>query len=312
LPVAFASDNPSVLAFSSSDSIATFQHPGSCVLRATSSEGETSLKKVFASSAASATVDVFDGWVDGTLANHCVSQINELVAEKTALNVFSVANGSSFVRNGDCWANGIDLSCASPWNTTGGSQRAGTLVSPRHLVFCQHANFFPQVGATIFFVSASGVVITRQLQAIQPVGGGPDIVVGLLDSDVDNGVGFAKVLPTNYASYLPSIDFFSTVPSMFLNQNERASIAGIRVLSSIYATTFSSDYADYFGTVVAGDSGNPAFLVIEGEPVLLGVFSSPTNGSHIGHHGTAVNAAMTSLGGGYQLTPIDLSAFPTY
>jgi hypothetical protein len=26
----------------------------------------------------------------------------------------------------------------------------------------------------------------------------------------------------------------------------------------------------------------------------------------------SINAAMTTLGGGYQLTPIDLTAFPTY
>ena len=65
------------------------------------------------------------------------------------------------------------------------------------------------------------------------------------------------------------------------------------------------------GTVVV-DSGNPAFLLLRGQPVLLTVWTGPLGG--FGTSVTAfkndINAMMLDLDlGGYQLTEIDLSVF---
>jgi hypothetical protein len=311
--VSFSSESPGVLASPGpGEDVATFRQAGPCILRGTSADGEVSLARVTAAAQISSTVDRFSSWVPGTLAAHCTSQIDLLVDGATETSVYSVANGTSFARNSECWANRIDISCASPWNSAHGPQRAGTLISPRHVLFCKHAGFYPPVGATMFFVSTGGAVESRLLQAIEPAGINADFVVGLLDGDVGPGISFAKCLPTNFSAYLPGVDAFSTIPVMYLNQTERASIAGLRIISSIYSITFSQDYEDYFATVVVGDSGNPAFLVVDQEPVLLGVFSTPTNGSHVAHYAADINTAMTTLGGGYQLTTVDLSGFPTY
>jgi hypothetical protein len=83
---------------------------------------------------------------------------------------------------------------------------------------------------------------------------------------------------------------------------------------------FTGDYALYrqlTNTIRFLDSGNPTFALINGEAVLLSVHSTQDGGPFLSGHlpegnYESINAAMTTLGGGYQLTPIDLSAFPTY
>jgi hypothetical protein len=306
----FSSDDESVLAVAGENAV--FNAPGQCTLRVTSVEGETSLTRVVSSSSQSSTVDTFSSWASGSLAAHCVNQIDSMISGRTQANVYDVADGTTFSRNPNCWANAIDVSCASPWNSSHGNQRGGTLISPRHVLFCLHADFYPPVGATLAFVAQSGAVVFRQLQAIERLVDVADFTVGLLDAGVGEGVTFARVLPGNYGSYLPSLDDFSTVPAMFFDQNENAHISGVRALANVYITAFSPAYADYYDDVIVGDSGKPSFLVINSQAVLLGVHSTPKSGSHVAHAANAINAAMTTLGGGYQLTSFDLSGFPTY
>lgn len=57
-------------------------------------------------------------------------------------------------------------------------------------------------------------------------------------------------------------------------------------------------------------SGVSAFIA--GEAVLLSHATSPVAGPFYSHWIDEVNAAMTALGGGYQLTEIDLSSFAFY
>lgn len=316
-PIALSSDATGVLSHPTSSGVATFQSNGPCTLRATSADGEVALVSVTASTTSPATVDTFQSWVAGSLARHCTDQIDGLIASKSQLNLYTnyqFYGPNDFARNANCWANGIDLSCASPWNSTGGATRAGTLVSPMHVVFCQHAGFYPANGATITFVSQSGAVVTKTMASSVHVGGAADIRVGVLDSDVGGGVTFAKVLPTTWANHLPGINSLSTIPAMCLNQTERASIAALRSLNMNFENAYPAGYAAYYGEIVLFDSGNPTFLVVAGQPVLLGVFRTggAGGGSFISYYTTEVNAAMTSLGGGYQLTPVDLSGFTNY
>jgi hypothetical protein len=294
--------------------IASYQSNGFCVFKALSEDGEAQLVKVESAAINPSVVDVFQSWSSGSLAKHCTDQINSMISDKTQLNVFqSPYNSDTLVRNASCWANVIDLSCVSPWNSEAGSLYSGTLISPRHVVFCAHADFYPKNGATITFVSSSGYKITRTI--IDSVRlGSADIRVAILNTDVDNGVTFAKVLPTNWAAYLPGLNYESYIPVMCLNQTERASIAGLRSLNLGFTNIYASQYSSYYGEIVVGDSGNPTFIIIDGKPVLLGVFftGGAGYGSHIAYNTSAVNSAMSTLGGGYQLTHVDLSSFSSY
>ena len=312
-PVSFSSSSTGTLG-NPVNGLAAYVADGPCTLLATSRDGETSAVLVTAEGGESNTTDIPDGWVSGTLAAHCTDQIASLAASGNELNVFTVANGSTFVRNPGFWASSVDFSCASPWNSTGGAQRAGTLVSPRHVVFCEHASFYPANGATMYFVSAQGEVVTRTLEST--VFAASDIRVGVLDSDVPASISFARVLPTDWASAsLPGIDATFAVPVIVFNQQERSGVSNLTGFATDrFNTRYPDSYADYYQNIVKGDSCNPVFLVIDNAPVLIGVltFGGSGAGFHIAHYTTQVNAAMTTLGGGYSLTTVDLSEFPTY
>lgn len=316
-PITLTSGAAGVLSNPSASGLATFQSAGQCTFRAESPDGEVSLKSVAASTNSPSVVDTFQSWAAGSLARHCTDQIESLIATKSDLNLYSdyqpFSNSNTFARNSACWANGIDLSCASPWNSANGALYAGTLVSPRHVVFCEHEFFYPPNGTTMFFSSPSGTVITRTLANTVPVTGA-DIRVGVLNADVDSGVTFARVLPHPTTDCLPGLSFTSTVPVICLDQRERASISAMAGLGYLFSNIPSSAYPDYYRELILYDSGNPAFIVVNGSPVLLGVFTNggPGGGASIAYSATAVNAAMTTLGGGYQLTPVDLSGFTSY
>lgn len=317
--IVLLSDNPTILSNPDTNGIATYGSNGDCIIRAVSEDGETALIKVSTSSISSNTVDVFQSWISGSLAHHCTNQINNLISNKTQLNVFNQTSWFSipdFVRNNQCWANGIDMSCASPWNNEAGALYAGTLISKRHVMFCEHASFYPKNGRTITFVSPNSEPIVRTIINSQNVLGA-DIRLALLDSDVPNNISFSKVLPKNWNNYLPRLSFDSTVPVICLNQTERASISALRAVDAIgntFVNIYPSLYTNYYGRIILYDSGNPCFLVINQEPVLLGVFTGggAGTGSFVSYYYDEINSVMSSLGGGYQLTPVDLSGFTSY
>ena len=219
----------------------------------------------------------------------------------------------AYVRNVNCWAADLDLTCISPWNSTGGITRAGTLISPRHLVWANHYSI-PN-GATIRFVDASNNVVTRTVVNSQRIGTS-DLRVGVLDSDV-TGCGFAKALPDDWANYLPNNG--AKIPCLALDQQEKAIVTDLYAIVSDIYTMFQvptdATRLEFYEKLISGDSGNPAFLVIDGELVILTVWTwgGPGLGFSVTAYKAAIEAAMVALGGGYTtLTEIDLSGFTTY
>jgi hypothetical protein len=297
-----------------------YESDGLCTVLATSSDGETAAIAVTTTSGDASTTTEFDSWVSGSLARHCSEAITSRLSGE--LPVYSLQDGTTFIRNPNCWAADVDLTCASPWNSTGGSTMAGTLISPRHVLFCRHLNFFPAVGATIKFVSLGNEVISRTISAIGvypgsgPLNFFPDIAIGLLDADVPESITFAEILPDDWKDYMPSLERLASVQCLRLNQNEQATTARfIGVLSNRFQCRIPpGNELPFFQFIVAGDSGSPVFLVINSRPVILGTFTH--GGAGIGTFITSqisqVNEIMTSLGGGYQLTDVDISEFPTY
>ena len=59
---------------------------------------------------------------------------------KTAIRIFSTQDHTHkvYVRNKDCWAYGLDLTSISPWNSDFRNKKAGTLISPRHVLWARH------------------------------------------------------------------------------------------------------------------------------------------------------------------------------
>lgn len=241
-----------------------------------------------------------------TVSQQAVAMIDLMAVDGYDKTIYTVQDHATpdYQRNDDCWASSVDLSCCSPWNSYGGNTMAGTLISPRHIIFAAH---YPIAnGATLRFVTSGGIVETRtldsqiSLEGLHPWGYYPDLVVGKLSADVTN-CGFAKILPSNWAEYIPSEP--ESLPVIGLDQEEKAICFNISSMSEYWVlckTPTEANRIPYTEGIVSGDSGNPCFLVIDDSPVLLTVWTYGTpGGTNIATWREEIDAAMVALGGGY-------------
>jgi hypothetical protein len=277
---------------------------------------------------------VFKQFATGSLAKHITDAITSRLSgapttKKPLFNGDPTIFGN-FTRNTSSWTSGIDFSCFSPWNGYGLNQMGGTLISPRHVLY--NAHYIPVVGGIygtrpIWFVANDGEVVQRTLtNSIGDFSLGTDLAVAVLDSDVPSKIKFAKTITqtdiVNKLAFARNVQSAIRIPVIGCDQEKKAHIRDFTYYNSgstdviYFNTPTDSTRVTWFEDVIAGDSSSPAFLLINGELVVLG-------GWHFGGaggcanlaasaHQTMVNSWMTTLGGGYQLTNIDLSSFPTY
>jgi len=174
-----------------------------------------------------------------------------------------------------------------------------------------------------------------------------DIVVVKLDRDVPSSIAFAKVLPEDPSEYLPTLPQGGSLSPTQLRysdgkapwlrachttQNKRLATAFLRSLPTEIKPQGSSDLYEYVryavGTtgypvsqypsnplgdpIVTGDSGAPAFVVINNELVLASLWTTPSTGFPYYADATTINGMLDDLGGGYNLTEVDLTEFPTW
>jgi len=319
------SNNSGVILGPNELGIASGISAGSTSLVAISEDGSLSASNVTIESTVGTVSITFNDYVTGSLAKEVSDAVDDRINglnATTAKPIFTTQNHSTqtYVRNSNCWAADLDLTSISPWNSTGGSQRAGTLISPRHVLFCEHYDFHPAVGATIRFVASDGTVVNRTINALEThpdyVPFYPDITIGVLDSDVSASIGFVKILPQNWANYLPSLSSSYKLPCLVLDQEEKALISCLYLLNTranFLVPTESSRFA-FYESIIGGDSGNPAFLIIDDELVIITVwtFGGAGGGTSIVYHKDAINTMMATLGGGFSLTEIDLSGFTDF
>jgi hypothetical protein len=274
-------------------------------------------------------VTSFDGFVAGSFSAHATDQVDDRLAGKTSedMPIFSAIDHATpgYTRNAGCWAAGIDLTPIAVYNSTSGDARRGAvLISPRHVLMAEH---YPVGdGATIRFVDAANNVIARTISDHENIGPAnsaddylTDLRVGLLSSDV-SGITPVKVLPSDYADYMPSHDgvIGSNIPILALDQQMHAIVdelyrvgaGGQRVLTVNPDDDLRSEFVE---GLVTGDSGQGGFLVNDGALILLTTWTYGWgSGPSVTYLATEINAAMTSLGGGYTLTEADLSGFTSY
>lgn len=270
----------------------------------------------------------------GSLQYSLIYGLDALIAEKvpsTTSPLFSTQDHStpSYTRNVNNWAAAHvqALTAISPWNSDGEFRRAGTLISPRHVMFAPH--YYPTISSTIRFVTADNTVVTRTISGIVPITDPdspptPDLLVAILDSDVPSSISFARVLPNNFEQRLSTNQQAARIPCAFTDQEEKLLVVDVLKVSaetdpdiydSIYCrmqTPTSALRLAFNELLVGGDSGNPAFWFIDGSLVLLTVWTGAENGgvgTSLAAYRTEINDAMTTLGGGYQLTEVDLSGF---
>lgn len=212
-----------------------------------------------------------------------------------------------FPANPDFWLKDVDFSCASPWSDEGGTVRAGTLISKRHIIFAKHFPLWK--GCRVLFVDQQGEVCPCRIAATKALGE-CDIAVGLLHYEVTSNIHPAKILPDDYAKWIGD---GKGLPIVTFNQREQALLSeccGITSNSVSNVASTNSSWKALGGKIVTGDSGNPAFLLIGNEPILLYCLYSGGvgHGPAIHRYRNQIQKAMDELCPGYKLEAFDFAS----
>lgn len=212
--------------------------------------------------------------------------------------------------NPDFWGREIDFSCISPRNDRFGGMRGGVAVSLRHVLF---ANHFPiPVGTRLHFIGNDGEVCTCSVDATRPVPSS-DVGVGLLNAELTPNIHPAKILPDDFTNYVGTVKGLPCVVFDAESKGIVADVADIPANPKRWAA-FSRLPADpgraAFGErIVVGDSGQPCFLIVGTEPVLLYTMKMGGGGAgpavHLLRH--EIQRVMDELCPGYKLESFDFS-----
>ena len=237
----------------------------------------------------------------------CLSRFDDYPPSKGKLGFPRCLFENPFPVNEKFWLKDVDFSCASPWNDSTGNLRAGTLISKRHIVFAKHFPLWK--GVRILFVGADGGVCPCNVDAVREVPR-TDIMIGLLNAEVTPNIRPAKILPPDFPK---DIGDSKGLPIVTLTQHERAFLSecrGIATNSISNVVTTNTSWKALGGKIVVGDSGNPAFLLVGNEPILLYCLRSGGvgHGPALHRYRREIQAAMDALCPGYKLESFDFSA----
>jgi len=143
------------------------------------------------------------------------------------------------------------------------SKRTCTLVTRQHVVMAAH--YKRPVSSTVVFHDRNGKRLKRVLVASKNVHA--DCAVGLLDEPVPAGY---KVYPL----LAPSESLAERLKGEFVlvtDQNRRLFVHEVGGISRdrIFLSYDAKKKIGYGKKLVVGDSGNPSFIMVNGEPVLI-------------------------------------------
>ena len=180
------------------------------------------------------------------------------------------------------WMRNLDFSGVS-WD----QPRTATLISDRHVLMAAH--YDRPKGATITFHDRNGQPVSRTLAAvINGTSQQLDISVGRLNQPVPNTVTFYP-LPAqgDYSQSLLTVDTLATTATRqvqrYLVQAAYQS-ATLNLFRSGNSLRSGLD-PSWSGQIIAGDSGNPDFILVSGQLVLVSTHtrgSAGTNGPFYG------------------------------
>ncbi len=341
-PISFAysSDNPTEIDVAPDGQVAFMVAPeatASAIITIVGANGTATITRnvsVTLTLSGASIVEVIEGGVAGSARkalsdpmDTALSGANPATQQKVYTSQDHVT--PAYVRNTSFFLQGTHaeaLTCASPWNSTGGTQRAGTAITPRHAV-C--ANHYPvPVGATIRFIASDNTVITRTVvQAGIVTTSALDAWMVLLDSDLPASITPCKLFPDGYETYLPAgatTAAAAALPLLAMDFSENG--IALDLITEVNEVGPKMNYGAptiphrlaFYDPIIIGDSGNPIFGVIGSELWLLSTFHGPGGGPFYGGLVTELNAMITTLDTlqgditGHTVTVGDLSSYTAY
>jgi hypothetical protein len=305
---------------------------GTATLSVTNTSGEDTFTAKYRIQFRSTAPSVADNYIGGTAgsARRGIEDYLDILDDPDPPSrwaLFSAVNHTSpaYTRKTSISAT-VDLSGISPWNSTGGEYRGGTAITPRHVVWAAHYDI--GTGATMRFVQMDNTVVDRTITAKTQIAG-TDIMVGKLSSDLPAGITPVQVLPADWADFFPTglqgCCAFSTAGG-----SERFFVKEIATAGGTFSTfqppgelpfgdPSSLDFlADYDRGVIAGDSGNPVFLLgddtnLDEIPILISHWFTAAGGPFYPGLRDELEAAITALGAeSHTLTDADLQDFTDF
>ena len=341
--IAYSSDNPTEIDVAPSGQVVFMVAPeatASAIITIVATSGTATATRTFSVTltlSGASIVDVIEGGVAGSARKALSDPMDTALAganPATQQKVYTTQDHTTpaYVRNTNFFLQGTHaeaLTCASPWNSTGGNTRAGTAITARHAV-C--ANHYPiTVGATIRFVASDNTVTIRtvvQAARIFYNGAGTDAWMILLDSDLPASITPCKLFPDSFETYLPAgVRTFAAeaLPCLAMDFSEngiaidlRSKGYGNQTPVMVFQGPTLPDRLAFFDPIIPGDSGNPIFGVIGSELWLLSTFFGAGSGPFYGGLVAELNAMITTLDTlqgditGHTVTVGDLSSYTTY
>jgi hypothetical protein len=252
-----------------------------------------------------------NGGKQGKLAKSINAQTGKLLPEKPERDeIFDayVSKTSPDVAWGSAWMKAIDFSGVA-WD----NPRTLTMISPRHALMARH--YQRKIGSKVTFHDRRGRPVTRKINGIENLM--HDIAVVILDEDLPATIKAYRLLPPG-ESYSELLRGSHALITSWANGTRKVHIHAVfSVFSGLVTFVDAATLpAKFFNKLIKGDSGNPSFLWLNNEPVLIEThtyggsgrgpfFSTPENFSKI-------NAAMLKLSKAqkapvYQLKTVPLS-----
>ena len=228
-----------------------------------------------------------------TLLSVMARSIDDRIVEKNPTNsIYKFINYEVNGTNGifqidtNCWVFGIDTSCVSMWNDRDKQFRAGTVISPRHVLQATH--YCSGVGTVLYFCGTDGSIHTNVVEATRRVDG-TDIQIALLQTELNTSVIHpARILPVDFRNYIGT---GKGLPVLRFDQNEGYNVCEVfsdmptsifysfgTSESSVATSEPMSDFRQaFYNHLIDKDSGNPLFLVVGSQVVLLGAIHGGSN-----------------------------------
>lgn len=346
----YQSSNPTKIAISSTGVITQVppEETASATITITANDGVRTLDRIIEVSltvSGASVINVLEGGAIGSVRKAITDIIESEIAganPATQRTFYTTQDHStpSYVRNPSVILNDNYLeafTCISPWNSVGGTRRSGTAITKRHVVLATHYSY--GIGTVVRFITSENTVVDKtvvQARAISFEGKTLDAYMVLLDSDLPESITPCKIFPSNYQDYLPAgteiVGGYQSpyaaqgIPLLAVDQQERAIILDFYAeLTWVHGLPevavwppVNLDRLDFSETIIVGDSGNPVFVVLGGELLLLSTFHAAQAGPFYGGLVAELNAMIITLdtaqgvSTGYTVTEGDLSSYTDY
>jgi hypothetical protein len=330
-----------------------YQSSGRCVLSVEMQDGETILKPVESRLFANATASQRQEFIEGTLARHLSDQLDLYANDSTQepehyaqYSVFDTAN-NQYTRNPQHWLSALDFSGTMVNKVGSAGVTRVTAITPHHAIGATH--YGPQVNDVIYFLDQNNQLVSRTVSARADVGGGTDCCIVRFSQALPSSVKTYRTLPQDFIDYAPlnhqeqitdnflrcfgwSVVFTSHYrwdagwplqrAGRFSYAYKFRELVYQPVLTEGRVEKYTSvcypdrERANYNGQgsgIGGGDSGGPAFFIINGEPVLIlcfvGIGGGPLHFSFL----SSIQTALDALGpGGQTYETVDLSSFTNF